>query len=106
DLALDDRAVREREREPARLLVPLRKDSHQLGMALAVDEPAVRVDEPEAAVAGHAGPAELDLVGVQQVERLHRRDRDARDLAFHLANLATGAARALPRLRRRDGRRP
>ena len=55
DLSLDDRAVGERERKPVRRLVPLGPHPHELGVALAVDEPPVAIDEPEAAVADHAG---------------------------------------------------
>src|SRR5205823_4288449 len=36
DDALDARPVREREREPPRLLVPLRRDAHQRAVTLAV----------------------------------------------------------------------
>ena len=83
DLALHDRAVGEREREPPRSLVPLRLHAHELGMVLAVDEPPVGVDEPEAAVTHDARVRELDLVGIDDVQRLHGRDADADDAAFH-----------------------
>src|SRR6185437_17114408 len=46
-------------------------------------EPVVGVDEPEAAIAGDAVRAELDLGGIDDVQRLHRRDRDACDAALH-----------------------
>src|SRR5581483_4532466 len=45
-------------------------------------------DEPKAAVAGHAAEPELDLLGIDDMQRLDRRDRDACDAALHAANLA------------------
>ena len=54
-------------------------------MALPVDEAPVAVEQPEAAVAHDAGVRELDLVGIHDVQRLHRRDADADDPALHAA---------------------
>src|SRR5215831_16317983 len=91
-LALDDGAVRERQRQPARPLVPLRMHAHELWMALPVDEPPLAVDEPETAVTHDADVRELDLGGIDDVQRLDRSDRDPSNAAFHSANLATAAA--------------
>jgi hypothetical protein len=66
---------------------------HELGMALAVCETPVGIDEPEAAVAHDAGVCEVDLVRIDDVQRLHGRDADADDPALHLANLAIAAVR-------------
>ena len=77
-------AVREREDELSRRLVPRGMHAQQLRALLVVHEPAVAVDEPEAAVAGDAGVPELHLVGIDDVQRLDGRDRDADDLAFHV----------------------
>ena len=77
DLALDDRAIRKREREPARGLVPPRMHAHELRTALPVEEPPVRVDKPEAAIAHDTRMAELHLVRIDDVQRLHRRDGDS-----------------------------
>src|SRR5207248_5121917 len=70
DDAVDALAVREDERQAARLLVPLGADSYQRPVALVVDEPPFGVDEPEAAVAPDASALEHDLVGVHEPERL------------------------------------
>ena len=93
DLTLDDRPVGEGEREPTRRFVPLRLHPHELGMVLAVHEPPVAVDEPEAAVTRDARVRELDRVGIDDVQRLHGRDADADDPAFHPANLAIRGSR-------------
>jgi hypothetical protein len=85
-----DAACGEVEREPSRALVPLGVHTQEIRMALVVDEPPRRVDEPEAAVAHDAGRRELDLVGTDDVQRLHGRDADPCDPALHAANLATG----------------
>ena len=83
DDAVDPLAARQLERELPRRLVPLRPDLHQLRKALAVREPSVAVEEPEAAVADDARARELDLVRMDEMERLHGRDRDADDGACH-----------------------
>ena len=93
DDAVDALAVREDERQAARLLVPLGADSYQRPVALVVDEPPFGVDEPEAAVAPDASALEHDLVGVHEPERLDGRDRDADDATGHLLNLAVGGVR-------------
>src|SRR4051812_8076626 len=103
DLTLDNRPVGECEREPARRFVTLRLHPHELRMALAVDEPSVAVDEPEAAVSRHAGARQLDVVAVDYMQRLDRRDADTGDPALHAANLAI-RAHAPPRPRRRAAR--
>ena len=85
---LETPAVGELEDEPARRLVPLDAHAQELRPALVVDEPAALVDEPEAAVTGDACGPELHLVRIDEVQRLHRGDRDSRDAACHALNLA------------------
>jgi hypothetical protein len=92
DGALDARAVREAERELARLLVPLGADADDRAVALVVEEPAVLVDEPEAPVAAHAVELEVDLLRVDEPERLDRCDRDANDARLLHAVKLTQAA--------------
>src|SRR5947209_4794736 len=91
--SFDARAVRKRECELPRLLVPLRSDAHHRPVALVVEQAPARVDEPETAVAANAVRFELDLVRVHEPERFHRRDRDANDASLHVVELS-GAARS------------
>ena len=83
DVARDDVAVRQVQGKAARRLVVVGHDADERPDDLAVDHPPVVVDEVEAAVLAHAERLELDLVAVDERERLHRRDRDPGDGALH-----------------------
>ena len=83
DVARDDVAVRQVQGEAARCVVVVGHDADERPDDLAVDHPPVVVDEVEAAVLAHAERLELDLVAMDERERLHRRDRDPRDGALH-----------------------
>src|SRR6266852_4953008 len=84
---LDARAVRERQREPTRLLVPLRPDEDHRPVALVVEQAPVPVDKPEAAIAANAVRLELNLVPVQEAARSPRRDRDPGDAGWPPSSL-------------------
>src|SRR5207253_1466788 len=96
-----DPAFGEVEREPPRSLVPLDSHPEELRMALVVDEPAGRVDEPEAAVAYHTGVGELDVVGIDDVQRLLRAFLDQLARLLRRLHPRAKAAEALLHL---DGR--
>ena len=60
------------------------RDAHHRAVPLVVEEPAVRVDEPEAPVArARRLRSSSTSSGCTQPERLHRRDRDADDAGLH-----------------------
>ena len=53
-----------------------RRDLHQRARELPVDQPAVVVDQVEAAILTNAGSLQLDLVDVDKAESLDRRVGD------------------------------
>ena len=83
DRARDHAAVGEAQGELPGNSVVIRNDADERPDGLPVDEPPVLVDEIETAVLAHAELLELDLVAVDERERLHRRDRDPGDGALH-----------------------
>ena len=70
DSAYDAAPVWERQRQDARVLVPLGAHPHHGPVALVVEEPAVLVDEPEAPVPANAAALEDDLLRMLEAERL------------------------------------
>src|SRR5207302_11136515 len=105
DLAFDAPAVREHERENARVLVPFAPHPHHRPVALVVEQPSVLVDEPEAPVAAHAAALEHDLVRVLKPERLHRRNRDPNNVRLHAEDRSRATWLRGSRLRHGQGRR-
>ena len=66
-------AVGKAERERLAVAVGGRGDLHERARELAVDQPAVVVDQVKATVLADARPLQLDLVDLDEAEALHRR---------------------------------
>jgi hypothetical protein len=80
-------AVRKREHETPRRLVPLGTDPHHRAVALAGVQPAPLVAQPEAPVADHATGLKHDLLRMNEAERLNRCDGNAYDARRHALSL-------------------